>query len=127
MQPPWPVTQKHVRLTWLVQIPSKEQVDALSAELSYRGKDLPGHVHKVLAALPAGTHPMTQFSTAVLALQVNLELSFCKVIWDAVFVGPCTVMSHHGIFIVGPTVLRDVPEWHCCLGKKRSSSHLSTF
>lgn len=54
-----------------MQIPSKEQVDALSAELSYRGKELPGHVQKVLAALPAGTHPMTQFSTAVLALQVN--------------------------------------------------------
>ena len=56
------------------QIPSKEQVDALSAELSYRGKELPGHVHKVLAALPAGTHPMTQFSTAVLALQVKHPL-----------------------------------------------------
>lgn len=52
------------------QVPSKEQVDGLSAELSYRGKELPGHVHKVLAALPAGTHPMTQFSIAVLALQV---------------------------------------------------------
>lgn len=53
------------------QIPSKEQVDALSAELSHRGKDIPSHVYKVLAALPAGTHPMTQFSTAVLALQVT--------------------------------------------------------
>ncbi|KAK9916173.1 hypothetical protein WJX75_009710 [Coccomyxa subellipsoidea] len=65
-------------LLWLLltgEIPSKEQVDALSAELSYRGKDLPGHVHKVLAALPAGTHPMTQFSTAVLALQPDSQFA----------------------------------------------------
>ena len=46
-------------------------MDGLSAELSARGKDIPPHVHKVLAALPPGTHPMTQFSTAVLALQVR--------------------------------------------------------
>ena len=54
-----------------MQVPSAEQVGALSAELSYRGKDIPPHVHKVLASLPADTHPMTQFSIAVLALQVQ--------------------------------------------------------
>lgn len=42
---------------------------ALSLELRSRAK-LPAHVAKVLAALPEGAHPMTQFSTAVLALQV---------------------------------------------------------
>ena len=52
------------------QIPSKEQVEGLSAELGERGRAVPAHVHNVLQALPKDTHPMTQFSTAVLALQV---------------------------------------------------------
>ena len=56
-----------------VQIPSKEQVDALSAELAERGKDIPAHVDTILTDLPPGTHPMTQFSIATLALQVNLD------------------------------------------------------
>ena len=42
---------------------------ALSAELRSRAQ-LPEHVGRVLSALPEGTHPMTQFSAAVLALQV---------------------------------------------------------
>jgi citrate synthase len=58
-------------------VPSKEQVDGLTAELSERGKDIPPHVHKVLQALPPGTHPMTQFSTAVLALQAKLPAFLC--------------------------------------------------
>ena len=56
-----------------MQIPSKEQVEGLSAELGERGKAVPDHVHKVLKALPPDTHPMTQFSIAVLALQVCLS------------------------------------------------------
>ena len=54
-----------------MQIPSKEQVDALSAELAERGKDIPAHVDTILTDLPPGTHPMTQFSIATLALQVG--------------------------------------------------------
>ena len=45
---------------------------ALSLELRSRAR-LPAHVGKVLAALPEGTHPMTQFSIAVLALQVRIR------------------------------------------------------
>lgn len=52
-----------------LQIPTKEQVEALSAELRSRAA-LPSHVGAVLEALPQGTHPMTQFSAAVLAMQV---------------------------------------------------------
>ena len=59
------------RIIDLVQIPSKEQVDALSAELAERGKDIPAHVETILTDLPPGTHPMTQFSIATLALQVG--------------------------------------------------------
>ena len=54
-----------------MQIPSKEQVDALSAELAERGSSIPAHVDTMLTSLPPGTHPMTQFSMAVLALQVR--------------------------------------------------------
>ena len=54
-----------------MQIPTKEQVDALSAELADRGKDIPAHLDRILTDLPPGTHPMTQFSIAVLALQVR--------------------------------------------------------
>ena len=52
------------------QVPSTEQVSSLSEELRARSK-LPQHVFKVLDALPEGTHPMTQLSTAVMALQVR--------------------------------------------------------
>jgi hypothetical protein len=52
------------------QVPNKEQVLALSEELRSRSA-LPAHVPAVLKALPPGTHPMTQFSTAVLALQAR--------------------------------------------------------
>ena len=52
-----------------VQIPSSDQVHALSAELRERSK-LPAHIPKVLAAMAPDTHPMVQFSTAVNCLQV---------------------------------------------------------
>lgn len=45
---------------------------ALTEDLRSRSA-LPKHVAKVLKALPKGTHPMTQFSTAVLSLQVELQ------------------------------------------------------
>ena len=54
-----------------MQIPSKEQVDSLSAELAERGSNIPAHVDTMLMSMPPGTHPMTQFSMAVLALQVG--------------------------------------------------------
>lgn len=54
-------------LLWLLltgDIPSEAQVHALSGELKSRSK-LPPQVQKVLAAMPEGTHPMTQFSQVV--------------------------------------------------------------
>ena len=52
------------------QVPSKEQVAGVTADLAARAQ-LPAHLSSVLAALPKDTHPMVQFSTAVLALQVR--------------------------------------------------------
>ncbi len=50
-------------------MPTKEQAAGVTADLARRAA-LPAHLPNVLAALPRGTHPMVQFSTAVLALQV---------------------------------------------------------
>ncbi|KAG1364211.1 Citrate synthase, mitochondrial [Cocos nucifera] len=62
-------------LLWLLltgKVPSKEQVDALSKELQSRSK-VPDHVYKAINALPATAHAMTQFTTGVMALQVESE------------------------------------------------------
>ena len=56
------------------QVPSKEQVAGVTADLAARAA-LPAHLPGVLAALPKDTHPMVQFSTAVLALQVRPRLT----------------------------------------------------
>lgn len=51
-------------LLWLLltgEVPTEAQVAELGDELKARSK-IPAHVHKVLEAMPAGTHPMTQFS-----------------------------------------------------------------
>jgi len=58
-------------LLWLLltgDIPSVAQVSELSAELQIKSA-LPPHVLKVLKSLPERTHPMTQFSIGVMAMQ----------------------------------------------------------
>ncbi len=58
-------------LFWLLltgEIPSAAQAAAVSAEWRARAA-LPPHLPAVLAALPAGTHPMTQLCIAISALQ----------------------------------------------------------
>lgn len=62
-------------LLWLLltgKVPTKEQVDALSKELRSRAT-IPDHVYKTIDALPVTAHPMTQFTTGVMALQVQSE------------------------------------------------------
>lgn len=64
-------------LLWLLltgKVPTKEQVDALSKELVSRST-VPGHVYKAIDALPVTAHPMTQFTTGVMALQVESEFA----------------------------------------------------
>jgi citrate synthase len=58
-------------LFWLMmvaEIPTEADVKWLSAEWSKRS-DVPQHVFDTLEALPADTHPMTQFSIAILSMQ----------------------------------------------------------
>lgn len=50
------------------ELPSEDDVKELTKLWMDRG-DVPQHVFKVLDSMPEGTHPMTQFSTAILALQ----------------------------------------------------------
>jgi citrate synthase len=52
------------------EVPTEEQVQALSSEWERRS-NVPEHVFKMLDALPTHTHPMTQFSAAVLAMQTE--------------------------------------------------------
>ncbi|THU73781.1 hypothetical protein C4D60_Mb04t26470 [Musa balbisiana] len=62
-------------LLWLLltgKVPNKEQVDGLSAELQSRAK-VPEHVFRAIDALPVTAHPMTQFASGVMALQVESE------------------------------------------------------
>ena len=64
-------------LLWLFltgNMPSKEQVVGLSAELRKRA-DIPPQVFKVLEALPAKTHPMTQLSCAIMSMQPDSKFA----------------------------------------------------
>jgi len=58
-------------LFWLMltgDLPTKEQVDWLSDEWEKRAT-VPAHTFAVLDALDPGTHPMTQFSMAIVSMQ----------------------------------------------------------
>ncbi|XP_066912915.1 probable citrate synthase 1, mitochondrial [Clytia hemisphaerica] len=57
------------------EIPTKEQVDAISKEWAARA-ELPQHVVMMLKNFPEDVHPMTQFATAIAAL--NKDSKFAK-------------------------------------------------
>ena len=60
-------------LFWLMltgDLPTQEEANALTAEWKKRS-DVPQHVFDTLDGLPKDTHPMTQFSIAILSLQNN--------------------------------------------------------
>jgi len=60
-------------LFWLLltgEVPTKAQADGLTAELHARAT-LPAHVEPMIRAFPKGMHPMTQLSSAILAMQTD--------------------------------------------------------
>ncbi len=60
-------------LFWLMlvgEIPTEEQVKWLTDQWTHRS-NVPEHVFKVLDNLPVDAHPMTQLSTAILAMQTE--------------------------------------------------------
>lgn len=64
-------------LFWLMlvdEIPTQEDVDWLSDEWEKRA-DIPKHTYDVLESMPTDTHPMTQFSIAILSLQTESVFS----------------------------------------------------
>eukprot|EP00106_Octopus_bimaculoides_P011928 XP_014779370.1 PREDICTED: citrate synthase, mitochondrial-like [Octopus bimaculoides] len=71
-------------LFWLLvtgDIPTQEQVDAISKEWNDRAA-LPNHVITMLNNFPSNLHPMSQFSAAITAL--NSESKFAKAYSDGV-------------------------------------------
>jgi len=64
-------------LFWLMlvgEIPDEEQIKWLSDQWTSRS-NVPEHVLKVIEALPVGSHPMTQFSAAVTAMQTTSQFA----------------------------------------------------
>lgn len=64
-------------LLWLLltgEVPTKAQVDALTAELHSRSK-LPLHVKKLICDMPKGKHPMAQLSIAITAMSTESEFA----------------------------------------------------
>jgi len=58
-------------LFWLMlvgEVPNQEEVDWLSDEWEKRA-DIPAHTYAVLDALPDHTHPMSQFSAAIVSME----------------------------------------------------------
>ncbi|KAL3908570.1 MAG: hypothetical protein SGARI_002999 [Bacillariaceae sp.] len=71
-------------LLWLLltsEVPTKEQVDTLTADLHARAK-LPDHVVPLLNSLPKDMHPMTQFTIGLNACQTDSK--FAKAYADGV-------------------------------------------
>jgi len=64
-------------ILWLLltsNIPTKQEVDWLTAELHKRST-LPAHVESLMRSLPKDMHPMTQFSIGVNACQTESEFA----------------------------------------------------
>ncbi len=64
-------------LFWLMlvgEIPNVEQIKWLSDQWTSRS-NVPEHVFKVIDAIPKGSHPMTQFSAAVTAMQTSSQFA----------------------------------------------------
>ncbi len=73
-----------VGLFWLLlvdEIPTEDQVAWLSGEWEKRG-EIPNYIIQLLDGLPDDTHPMTQFTLAINALQN--ESIFAKKYWEGI-------------------------------------------
>ncbi len=68
----FPYVEGHMHLLLTGDFPTKEEVDELVEEFRVR-RQVPQYVWDVLRAMPRDTHPMTMFSTAILAMQRESE------------------------------------------------------
>ena len=72
-------------LLWLLmtsEVPTKAQVDTLTADLHKRADALPSHVVPLLNSLPKDMHPMTQLTIGLSAAQTSSQ--FAKAYQDGV-------------------------------------------
>ncbi|PKI85219.1 citrate (Si)-synthase [Malassezia vespertilionis] len=64
-------------MLWLLltaKVPTADEAKALSSELNQRGT-LPDYLNKIIDTFPKDLHPMTQFSAAVTALNMNSKFA----------------------------------------------------
>lgn len=80
-------------------VPSKDDVEHISATWARRSH-VPKHVFDVIEALPTSTHPMTQFCSAILALQTESKFAKAyeegiskKQYWDFVYEDTMTLIA----------------------------------
>jgi len=81
------------------EVPTQENVEHISATWARRSH-VPNHVFATIEALPVSTHPMTQFSIAVLALQTESKFAKAyeegiskKEYWDYVYEDTMTLIA----------------------------------
>ncbi len=86
-------------LMLLGEMPTLEDVEHVSATWARRSH-VPNHVFDVLESLPTNTHPMTQFCTAILALQTESKFAKAyndgiskKEYWDYTFEDTMTLIA----------------------------------
>jgi citrate synthase len=65
-----PLSEGLFYLMLLNELPTRADVDYLSRDW-YRRSEVPGHVFKVIASMPITSKPMTQFSTAIIAMATD--------------------------------------------------------
>lgn len=69
-----PLPEAIFYLMLMGELPSNEEVQNLSTNWARRAI-VPAHVFRVLDALPKNTHPMTQFTAAIMAMQTESEFA----------------------------------------------------
>ncbi len=81
------------------EVPTQEDTEHISATWARRSH-VPNHVFATIEALPVSTHPMTQFSIAVLALQTESKFAKAyeegiskKEYWDYVYEDTMTLIA----------------------------------
>jgi citrate (Si)-synthase, eukaryotic len=86
-------------LMLLGEVPTQEDAEHVSATWARRSH-VPNHVFDVIESLPISTHPMTQFSVAVLALQTESKFAKAynegiskKTYWDYTYEDTMTLIA----------------------------------
>jgi len=94
-----PLPEGLFHLMLLGELPTQADVEHLSAVWARRSH-VPNHVFDTIEALPVETHPMTQFSIAVMALQTESKFAKAygegiskKVYWDYMYEDCMTLIA----------------------------------